>query len=1097
MEDVLDSVEVKKLPEPNAKQKECIYNTKLGKYLVIAGPGTGKTFTVTRKIKHMIEDDGVEPEKILCLTFSNTAAREMKTKIGEKYDVNVFTYHEFCLNIMEEFPEQFDIENSNIISDSHKRNLIKECIDELCPVAYNNEKNNPYQYSQDILDGIEEIKKYRMTKSEFFTNLKENPMWEKHLAQILNDQADKPTKKRKDEIESLTNKIAQMKELWGFYELYTQKMRELNYIDFHDMINMVLEKFEDENSSLLEEIAYKYEYILVDEYQDTNKAQNDIVFALSKFCPNIFVVGDDDQIIYTFQGANLDTIENFLDNFKDEVKVVCLTENNRSTQNILDVSQELAELQNKFNTFRAEKAKTKREKELYTANPIDLRISSKPKVADLRITKDLVSPETSPVHDKNKPVEYYSFENEQDERDFVVQSIKNIIAENTSFGQENQSVDDYSPLTPTLSRRERELKLSEIAVLTRTNEELKGFEVYLKANGIPVEITGGKNIFDINSVNAMITYMQFLTNPELYSDKLLGYLLMRPFHIDPRDYKTLCENKSHHRTLTDNILNLLEKGISEENLKSRLSGLLKSQSNSITNDIKNLLDNKNLTIYDEGKLKDFISTYEYLRNYVTNENYANSLLEIGNKTGIFKHYLNDDINKLENVKGIKKLLDEADAYFAIHTNQENSFSHFVDYLTKMLESGIKINLDKEDKPLNAIQLSTYHASKGREFEYVFMPFLTSKKWESSSSSYKDKIPMATDFTMFEECEEKQAQSKFLDNIKLLYVGMTRAKHSLYLTCVDMGTKDGKPSWFIEQLKNKFKDKPEYLAYPEKPEIQGFEKPTTDYDYKKEFEEFIRNRFQKSYSPSSLNKYRKCPREYFYNYILGLKSSSGNRDNLTYGNAVHKAFQFTLDYAVDNKKYPSVDEVYNVFAKSIDEQPCSTPENLKQSGKEYIFSDGKYYDKFISIAPIETLETRAELPLDYTTEDGINFVGSIDRIDKNSDGTYSIYDYKTGTDNSGITKAGQHSDYFYQIGFYKYLFKKQFNTTADISTTFIYPLLDEEYHTLKEMSDEVCEEIAQEFIEIVGKINNLEFDRPSKCPNEKFCDYKNLCKMNAI
>ena len=69
--------------------------------------------------------------------------------------------------------------------------------------------------------------------------------------------------------------------------------------------------------------------------------------------------------------------------------------------------------------------------------------------------------------------------------------------------------------------------------------------------------------------------------------------------------------------------------------------------------------------------------------------------------------------------------------------------------------------------------------------------------------------------------------------------------------------------------------------------------------------------------------------------------------------------------------------------------------------------------------------------------------------------------------------------------------------AEVSTTFIYPLLDEEYHTVKDMPDEVCEEIAQEFIEIVGKINNLEFDRPEKCPNSKFCSYKNLCKMNAI
>lgn len=1086
MEKVSEKEKIKNMPEPNAKQKECIYNTKLGKYLVIAGPGTGKTFTVTRKIKYMIENDGVMPEKILCLTFSNTAAREMKTKIGEKYDVNVFTYHEFCLSIMEEFPEQFDIETFNIITDSHKRNIIKECIDELHPIAYNNEKNNPYQYSQDILDGIEEIKKYRMKREEFFDNLKENPMWEKRLIKLQQAQEEKPTKSRKADIESLSKRIAQMKELWGFYELYTQKMRALNYIDFHDMINIVLEKFEDEDSSLLEEIAYKYEYILVDEYQDTNKAQNDIVFALSKFCPNIFVVGDDDQIIYTFQGANLDTIENFLDKFKNEVKVVCLTENNRSTQNILDVSQGLAELQNKFNTFRAEKAKSKREKELYEANAINLRICSKPKFSDLEITKDLISPKTSSVHHKNKPVEYYSFENEQDERDFVVQSIKNIINNSPS-----------PQPSPQRGEGADHPKLSEIAVLTRTNEELKGFEVYLKANGIPVEITGGKNIFDINSVNAMITYMQFLTNPEMYSDKLLGYLLMRPFHIDPRDYKTLYENKSHNRTLTDNILNLLEKGISEQNLKSKLNYLLKKDSNTITDDIKNVLDNKTLTIYDEEKLKSFISTYEYLRTYVTNENYANSLLEIGNKTGIFKHYFNDDINKLENVKGIKKLLDEADAYFALHTNQENSFFHFVDYLTKMLEGGIKINLDKEDKPLNAIQLSTYHASKGREFEYVFMPFLTSNKWESSSSSYKDKIPMTTNLITYEEVEEKQAQSKFLDNIKLLYVGMTRAKHSLYLTCVDLNNKDAKPSWFIKQLKNRFQDKPEYLATPEKPEIQGLEKPATDYDYKKEFEEFIRNRFQKSYSPSSLNTYRKCPREYFYNYILGLKSSSGNRDNLTYGLAVHKAFQFTLDYAMNNKKYPSANEAYEVFAKTIDELPCSNPENLKQSGKEYIFSDGKYYDKFISIAPVETMETRAELPLDYTTENGINFVGSIDRIDKNPDGTYSIYDYKTGTDNGGITKGGQHSDYFYQIGFYKYLFKKQFGITTNISTTFIYPLLEEEFHTIKDIPDDVCDEIAAEFMEIVDKINNLEFDRPQKCPNEKFCSYKNLCKMNAI
>lgn len=1057
---------------PNARQQECINNIN-GKYLVLAGPGTGKTFTVIERIKNMITN-GVEPEKILCLTFSSTAAREMKTKIGENFDVNVFTYHEFCLNIMDEFPDQFDILTLKVITDSHKRTIVKECIDELKPVAYNNEKNNPYQYSKDILEGIEEIKKNRLSKDEFFNNLKEHPAWEKRLEQLKEEFSVKETQKLRDEIKNLTKKIAQMKELWSFYELYSLKMKELNYIDFNDMINMVLEKMEDEDSSLLEEIAYKYDYIIVDEYQDTNKAQNEIVFNLSRYCPNIFVVGDDDQIIYTFQGANLDTIENYLNNFSD-VRVICLTENNRSTQTILDVSQELAKLQNDFCRFMTTKSGLKKqEKELWLNSQIDLRICSMQKFQDLNITKDLISPKTSPAYGKEKPVEYYNFDSKQDERDYIVEYIKNIV---------------NSPNCPK--------NLSEIAILTRTNAELKDYEIYLKANGIPVEITGGKNIFDINSVNVLITYMQFLTNPEMYSDKLLGYLLLQPFHIDSRDYKTLCDFKSHNRSLTENILNLLDKGINEEALKSRLENLLQTESKTITDDIKNVLDNKTLTIYDEAKLKEFIDTYNYLRHYITNENYANSLLEIGEKTGIFKYYLNDNINKLENIKGIKKLMDDAEAYFAIHTNQENTFTQFVDYLTKMMESGIEISLDKEDKPLNAVQLSTYHSSKGREFEYVFMPSLMSAKWESSSSSSKDIIPLKTSYTKYEEIVEKQNQAKFLDNIKLLYVGMTRAKHTLVLSSVENGTKDGKLSWFIKEVQNNLKGNSDRLLYPEKTKVEGIEKPKADYDYKKEFEEFIKSRFQKSYSASSLNIYRKCPREYFYNYILGLKSSSGNKDNLTYGLAVHKAFQFTLNYAMDNKKYPTADEAYAIFAQTIDELPCTHPDNMKESARNTIFSDGKYFDNFLSLSPIESLDTRAELPLEYTTEDGISFNGSIDRIDKNPDGTYSIYDYKTGSDNKGITKGGQHSGYYYQIGFYKYLFKKQYNIDKDISTCFIYPLLPEEFHTHKDFSDEECEAIANEFIELVGKIHNLEFDCPIKCPNEKFCNYKNICKMNAI
>lgn len=1058
---------------PNEQQQMCI-NSVNGKFLVLAGPGTGKTFTVTRRIRHMVEDLDIDPEKILCLTFSNTAAREMKNKIGQNYDIDVYTYHEFCLDIIKNAENEFGTLKFKIITDSIKRNLIKECIDELDPKAYNNEKNNPYMYIDKIIEGIEEIKKNRLNEQEFFHNLENNPLWEKHLDELNKQQENKFTKGRKNEIDDLITKIDKMKELWSFYELYKSKMQDLGYIDFFDMINLVLDEFEDENSSLLESVAQKYEYILVDEYQDTNKAQNDIVFNLAKHCPNVFVVGDDDQIIYTFQGAKLDTIENFINKFPD-VKVVCLKENNRSTQCILDVSQQIAKLQDEYCKYILHKypKMKKEEKQKYESTKVELRVCSNPKFEQYNITKDLVTPETSKFYNVFKPIEYYSFAKQSDERNYIVHKIKKL-----------------------LNSENRPEKLSDIAILTKTNEELLEYEMYLKANGIKVEITGGKNIFQINSVNVLLTYMQFLVNPEEYSDKFLSFLLLKPFHINPRDYMTLWEYKSHHRTLISSINSLLENNVSNEEIVSKIEYMLKSNANTTIDDIKRALSSNKTTVYDEEKLKNFVETYEYLRNYIFSENYANAILEIGNKTGIFKYYINEPLNRMENVKGIQKLLEEAESYFTVHSDKDKSFVQFVDYLTKMMENDIKINLDKEDKPLDAVQLSTYHSSKGREFEYVFMPNLTNNKWESNKSSYKEAVPLpAPENATYEDLKEKQEQAKYLDNIKLMYVGMTRAKHSLILSCPDPGEDDKNLSWFIRCLK-KNDSLEELLVYPEKEQIEELEIITTDYNYKEEFGDFIRTRIQKTFSPSSLNMYRKCPKQYFYNYILGLRYDAGNRDSSGYGKAVHSAFEFALDYAMEHKKYPTPQEAYEKFEKELENLPVVNLDKLKIGAKEKIFCDDGYYDDFIDIVPAEELDTKTELQLNYTSPEGINFNGNIDRLDKNPDGTYTIYDYKTGETSDGISPKGSHSNYYYQIGFYKYLFKKQFGIDADVSTVFLYPLLDESYIE-KNISDEECENIAKEFIECINGINNCKFDRPEKCPNKMFCNCKDFCRKNVI
>ena len=1126
MEKVLEKEKIKFLLEPNEVQKRCINETKNGKYLVVAGPGTGKTFTVTRKIKNMIENQQVAPEKILCLTFSSTAAREMKNKIGEDYAVDVYTYHEFCLNIIKEFGFEFDIDEPIVASDTIKRNIIQDCIRELHVqnklVYFNNEKENPYRFADEIYFDIEEIKKNRLTKEQFFYNIENNPMWKPRLENLpeLIEQSYKKTEellgkrasekdseekkiltKLKDaqkkitddlgkEKEKLENKIPKMYELWQLYELYNKKLHDdYGCIDFYDMINMVLEKFEDKNSKLLEEIAYKYEYILVDEYQDTNKSQNDIVFALSGYCPNIFVVGDDDQIIYTFQGASLDTLENYTDNFP-EVQPVVLKENNRSTQTILDVTKVLADLQDEFDIYM----KNVYEKEYPSEK---LRLCSKDKFKaklpqdNRQEPKRLVCPETSKMFGINNPVEYYSFENKEDERDYIVNRIKKIVTEK---GEE---------IYP------------QIAVLTKSNKDLKDFETYLKINGIPVEITGGKNIFEISSVDVLLTYMQFLVDPAVYSDKILAYMALDVFDIAPKDYRILYEYKPRYKSLIDNINKLLAKGYDQQELKTELEKMLELSSDkkivTLKDEIEALIKNKSVSLENEKTLKDFVDTYNYLKEFVTCENnLVKSIVEIGEKTGIFRKYLNPGLNQIENIKGLKKLLSEAENY-SVQCKNNSVFSQFVEYLTTTTDSDIQIKLEQEETPLNAVQLSTYHSSKGREFEYVFMPFLTDRKFEKNSGEKKEH-PIPLDFPKgltYDDLSKKLEQERFLDYVKVLYVAMTRAKHTLVLSNIEVSGRGSQTcTWFVRKLiNNEFLISDGLLVKPEAENFEELQKPVlySDFDYEKEFSQYIQNHIPKSFSASSLNLYKKCPRQFFYGKVLGLNFDFSDKDNIFFGNAVHKAFEYAINYKRDNGQYPKSWQAYRVFLKSIDSSAHTNPLSAKKSARNSIFEKDKFYSVFVNLSDeYEITDSIAEMKLDYE-QDSIKFNGFIDRIDevtdKNGNKSYMIYDYKTGTNADGISPSGAHWDYFYQIAFYKYLFEKINSGKLVSRLCFLYPLLPDGESIVipSKLSgagmDEECEKVADEYIQIAKDINDMKFDCAQKC--DPYCAYSKLCQMKLF
>ncbi len=1005
---------------PNSKQQECIDNID-GKYLVLAGPGTGKTFTMIQRIKNMIEK-GINPGKILCLTFSDAATNEVKTRLEKELGrsdvgVNVYTYHGFCNEIILENAIDFDLsDNIKVITPAVSISLLKECIDEIDSTIYRTKRNDPYYFLGEISKNVEQIKFHRLTKEKFFHNIETNPDWEpklfalkKRLAE-LNENNKKVPKKLLTDIEDIEKKIAKIKEVWKFYELYQSKMEEQRYFDFSDMINLVLKKFETD-SAFLSKIANKYEYILVDEYQDTNKNQNEIVFHLTKALEseNVFVVGDDDQIVYTFQGARIDTIERFLKEFPD-TKVICLKENMRSTQNILDTARKVAEQDDK-------------------------RLEINPEFAKYNIDKHLVSKNTK-LPFKDRKVRFYHYADILQEYQEIVNEIETLIKS------------DECPTDDSGNK-----KLSEIAILTKDNNSLATFAEMLKERNIPAELKEGKSIFQIMSSNVLYYYMQLLINPELHSDKFFRLALSQPFNIHPKDFETIYNQKSHYKSFVEMI---------------------------------NSIDKKELI--EPEKIENFINIFNHLLSYKTNETLKNVILEIGCKSGIFDYYINSEVNRIENISGLKKIIDEAVDFSSIQ--KKISLEEFVEYLTMCLTDEIPIKVEKAPVTMNAVQLSTYHSAKGREFEYVYMPTLKNKDWESNTKSIKPKIPL--DISEY-KTEAELKELKISDCIKLLYVGMTRAKHTLRLSYPKSIKGSAQtPTKFISSIEDIFEKEPEPFIFDS--ESYWAEKMKLllkkDYDYEKDFCSMVDKKLEgKSFSPSSINTYLKCPRQYFYNYILDLKPKDGNPDALSYGSAVHSACEFAVRFAKQNGEYPTKEEFINEFKNALDKLPMSSYKQREihiERGEKAL---SEYYIQMCN-TPISMLY-EVEKPISFEL-DGIKFYGIIDRIDKNSDGTYTIYDYKTGSakDSKIICPAGEHEDYYNQMGLFKYYFEKSTGNTVK-EKIFIFPEEFTDNFTLNLTQDD-CKAMDEKFKEAISNIKNYKFN-PTPSENTcKYCPYKDFC-----
>ncbi len=321
----------------NVEQKKAV-DTIDGPVMLVAGPGTGKTQTLALRIANILQITDANPDSILALTFTESGARAMRTRLADMIGVTAYychisTFHSFCIEVIKDNPDRFTLDpSSEPLSDLEKLKIMYHlqghaALTHLRPIG------SPRHYVKAILGAISDLKREGIDPEEFGALLD---------AEELFLESEDAEELKKSELTKRLRDLAKNRELKILYESYQAELKHSQRFDFEDMINTVVTAFRSD-AELLSSYQERFQYFLVDEYQDTNSAQNELPMLLTSIWgdkANVFVTGDPDQSIYRFNGASIENQLSFIKVYPKAV-VITLKSNYRSTQTILDAADSL------------------------------------------------------------------------------------------------------------------------------------------------------------------------------------------------------------------------------------------------------------------------------------------------------------------------------------------------------------------------------------------------------------------------------------------------------------------------------------------------------------------------------------------------------------------------------------------------------------------------------------------------------------------------------------------------------------------------------------------------------------------------------------
>lgn len=650
----------------NDKQKEAVLATD-GPCLVIAGAGSGKTKVLTHKIAYDIES-GIKPWNILAITFTNKAANEMKERIEKLIgdaakDLWMGTFHSICVRILRRYIDRIGYKTDFVIFDtSDQKTLIKECLKTL-------KVDDKIFTDRGVLSEISNGKN-EMLEPKAYGVKYAGDFRKKTIAEI--------------------------------YELYQRRLRENNAIDFDDIINFTI-KILSENPDVLDYYTEKFKYILVDEYQDTNKAQFTLVSLLASKYGNVTAVGDNDQGIYSFRGADISNILNFERDFPG-TRIIKLEQNYRCTGNILKAAN--AVIKHNENKY---------DKKLWTEN-----------------------------EEGHLPC-IYCGEDEYDEGRYIVEQINHL-------------------------KTEEYYKNSDFTILYRMNAQSRAIEDILMREGIPYKVIGGLKFYERKEIKDIIAYLRLIHNS--------------------------ADNLSLKR-----IINEPKRGIGKTSIE-QIQEISDKTGNSMYEIIRNAQEYGLTRVFSNSR--DFIEQIEYLKSKKDELKISDLIKETLNKTGYTKALENENSVEAETrIENLEEFLTVAIEFE--EESADNTLAEFLENIT--LSSDIDGMEDQDD----LVTLMTLHSAKGLEFPVVFLVGME----EGIFPGYKT-------------IGEPQALE---EERRLFYVGITRAKQYLYLTCAKHRTIFGSTSY--NQVSRFVKEIPEELleGYAEVVERKSVDKEEfKDYGY---------------------------------------------------------------------------------------------------------------------------------------------------------------------------------------------------------------------------------------------------------------------------